>query len=151
MPSLSEETKGRIDHLEPGSVIGIVGGGQLGRMMALSARYHGFRIGVLDPTPDAPAAQVADFQETADYGDLEALKRLAERSDVLTYEFENVDADAMASIQLPGGRLTVLTSWIQPWRSWECPLCSRREPVAMTATARRSCAPRRIFRPCRRG
>lgn len=99
MPSLSEETRGKIDHLEPGSVIGIVGGGQLGRMMALSARYHGFRIGVLDPTPDAPAAQVADFQETADYGDLDALKRLAERSDVLTYEFENVDADALDQVR----------------------------------------------------
>lgn len=56
MSSLSEETKERIGCLDPGSVIGIVGGGHLGRMMALSVRCHGFRIGVLDPTPDVPAA-----------------------------------------------------------------------------------------------
>ena len=61
MPSLSEETNGRIERLMPGATIGIIGGGQLGRMMALSARYMGFRIGVLDPTPDCPTAQVADF------------------------------------------------------------------------------------------
>lgn len=85
--------------LEPGSTIGIVGGGQLGRMMALSARYMGFRVGVLDPTPDAPAAQVADWQITADYDDHAAIRRLAERSDVLTYEFENVDADALDAVR----------------------------------------------------
>lgn len=99
MPSLSEETGGRIDHLEPGAVIGIVGGGQLGRMMALSARYHGFRIGVLDPTPDCPVDQVADFQIVADYDDQDAIRQLAERSDVLTYEFENVDADALDKVR----------------------------------------------------
>ena len=57
MPSLSEETNGRVERLMPGATIGIIGGGQLGRMMALSARYMGFRIGVLDPTPDCPTAQ----------------------------------------------------------------------------------------------
>lgn len=51
--------------LQPGSTIGIVGGGQLGQMMALSAKYMGFRIGVLDPTPDCPAAQVGDWQIVA--------------------------------------------------------------------------------------
>ncbi len=99
MPSLSEETNGRVDHLLPGATIGIVGGGQLGRMMALSARYHGLRVGVLDPTPDCPAAQVADFQVTADYADRAAIRELAERSDVLTYEFENVDADALDMVR----------------------------------------------------
>ena len=72
MPSLSEETNGRIERLMPGATIGIIGGGQLGRMMALSARYMGFRIGVLDPTPDCPTAQVADFQVTAEYDDITA-------------------------------------------------------------------------------
>lgn len=62
MPSLSEETNGRVERLMPGATIGIIGGGQLGRMMALSARYMGFRIGVLDPTPDCPTAQVADLR-----------------------------------------------------------------------------------------
>lgn len=99
MPSLSEETHGRMARLLPGATIGIIGGGQLGRMMALSARYMGFRIGVLDPTPDCPAAQVADFQVTAAYGDKSAIRELARRSDVLTYEFENVDADAIDEVR----------------------------------------------------
>ena len=84
MPSLSEETNGRVERLMPGATIGIIGGGQLGRMMALSARYMGFRIGVLDPTPDCPTAQVADFQVTAEYDDITAIRELAEKSDVLT-------------------------------------------------------------------
>ncbi|MDN5632971.1 5-(carboxyamino)imidazole ribonucleotide synthase [Bifidobacterium mongoliense] len=95
MPSLHEETHGKIDMLMPGACIGIIGGGQLGQMMAISAKYHGFRVGVLDPTPDCPTAQVADFQITAAYDDRDAIRQLAERSDVLTYEFENVDADAI--------------------------------------------------------
>ncbi|MBM6699185.1 5-(carboxyamino)imidazole ribonucleotide synthase [Bifidobacterium pullorum subsp. saeculare] len=99
MPSLSEETQGRKAMLLPGDTIGIVGGGQLGRMMALSARYMGFKVGVLDPTPDCPTAQVADFQVTAEYDDRSAIHELAERSDVLTYEFENVDADAIDAVR----------------------------------------------------
>ena len=99
MPSLSEETKGRVTRLMPGATIGIVGGGQLGRMMALSAKYMGFRVGVLDPTPDCPTAQVGDFQIVAAYDDKAAIRELAERSDVLTYEFENVDADALDEVR----------------------------------------------------
>ena len=99
MPSLSDETGGQITRLLPGATIGIVGGGQLGRMMALAAKYMGFRIGTLDPTPDCPTAQVADFQIVADYDDQEAIRELAERSDVLTYEFENVDADALDAVR----------------------------------------------------
>ena len=99
MPSLSEETNGRVERLMPGATIGIIGGGQLGRMMALSARYMGFRIGVLDPTPDCPTAQVADFQVTAEYDDITAIRELAEKSDVLTYEFENVNADAIDEVR----------------------------------------------------
>ena len=99
MPSLSEETRGRVTRLMPGATIGIVGGGQLGRMMALSAKYMGFRVGVLDPTPDCPTAQVGDFQIVAAYDDKAAIRELAERSDVLTYEFENVDADALDEVR----------------------------------------------------
>ena len=99
MPSLSEETNGRIERLMPGSTIGIIGGGPLGRMMALSARYMGFRVGVLDPTPDCPTAQVADFQIVAEYDDKTAIHDLAVKSDVLTYEFENVDADAIDEVR----------------------------------------------------
>lgn len=85
--------------IKPGSTIGIIGGGQLGRMMALSAKERGYRIAVLDPTPDCPTAQVADWHIEAAYDDLDALKELAERSDVLTYEFENVDADTIEHVQ----------------------------------------------------
>ncbi len=85
--------------LLPGQMIGIIGGGQLGRMMALSAREMGFRIGVLDPTVDCPAAQVADWHLLAEYDDVEALKELASRSQVLTYEFENVDVETLMQVQ----------------------------------------------------
>ncbi|MFC6182319.1 5-(carboxyamino)imidazole ribonucleotide synthase [Lactiplantibacillus daowaiensis] len=83
----------------PPATIGIVGGGQLGQMMALSAKSMGYHVGVLDPTPQAPAAQVADFQVTAPYDDQAALIELAKRSDVLTYEFENVDEAALKAAQ----------------------------------------------------
>jgi len=83
----------------PPATIGIVGGGQLGQMMALSAKAMGYHVGVLDPTPQAPAAQVSDFQIIADYQDQNALMTLAKRSDVLTYEFENVDEAALEAAQ----------------------------------------------------
>lgn len=93
--------------LLPPACIGIVGGGQLGRMMALSAKEMGYKVGVLDPTPDCPTAQVSDFQITAEYDDHDALLELAKKSDVLTYEFENVDVatlkDAQKLAALPQG------------------------------------------------
>ncbi|MDR3190970.1 MAG: 5-(carboxyamino)imidazole ribonucleotide synthase [Lactobacillaceae bacterium] len=79
----------------PPATIGIVGGGQLGRMIALAAKPMGYRVGVLDPTPDCPAGQIADFQITAGYDDEAALLNLARQSDVLTYEFENVDLNTL--------------------------------------------------------
>ncbi|GIO22798.1 5-(carboxyamino)imidazole ribonucleotide synthase [Oceanobacillus sp. J11TS1] len=95
----------------PPQTIGIIGGGQLGRMMAIAARYMGYRIVVLDPAPNCPAAQVADGQITADYADLSAVKQLIEQADVITYEFENVDLDAAELIQnagkLPQGALAL--------------------------------------------
>ncbi|MFD1737926.1 5-(carboxyamino)imidazole ribonucleotide synthase [Bacillus salitolerans] len=81
--------------IHPGSTIGIIGGGQLGRMMALSAREMGYKIAVLDPTPDSPCGQIADIEITAQYHDLKAIKELAMVSDVITYEFENIDHDAL--------------------------------------------------------
>ncbi|MBC1805360.1 5-(carboxyamino)imidazole ribonucleotide synthase [Listeria booriae] len=86
-------------YLLPNSTIGIIGGGQLGRMMALAAKEMGYKVIVLDPTVDAPCGQVADEQIVANYTDLNALKELAEKSDVVTYEFENVDNDALHSIE----------------------------------------------------
>ena len=79
----------------PGQTIGIIGGGQLGRMMALSAKAQGFRIAVLDPTEDCPCGQVADITINGDYDDIEAIQKLAKVSDVITYEFENIDADCL--------------------------------------------------------
>lgn len=79
----------------PGGTIGIIGGGQLGRMMAIAARQLGYRIAVLDPTEDCPCGQIADIEITAGYDDLKAIKRLAEVSDVITYEFENIDYTAL--------------------------------------------------------
>lgn len=79
----------------PGGTIGIIGGGQLGRMMAIAARQLGYRIAVLDPTEDCPCGQIADIEITAGYDELDAIKRLAEVSDVITYEFENIDYTAL--------------------------------------------------------
>lgn len=79
----------------PPATIGIVGGGQLGQMMALIAKSMGYKVGILDPTPHAPAGQVADFQIVAEYADVKALMQLAKKSDVLTYEFENVDEGSL--------------------------------------------------------
>lgn len=76
----------------PGQTIGIIGGGQLGRMMAIAAKAQGFRIAVLDPTEDSPCGQVADYKIVDAYDSLSAIKKLAEISDVITYEFENIDA-----------------------------------------------------------
>ena len=84
--------------LMPGATIGIVGGGQLGRMMTMSAKEMGFRVGVLDPAEDCPTAQVADWHIVADYDDILALEEMAKRSDVITYEFENVSVEALNAV-----------------------------------------------------
>ncbi|WP_084783999.1 5-(carboxyamino)imidazole ribonucleotide synthase [Paenibacillus sp. FJAT-26967] len=76
----------------PGGTIGILGGGQLGRMLTLAGRNMGYRFVTLEPGPDSPCGQVADRQIQASYDDVEAARELAKVSDVITYEFENVDA-----------------------------------------------------------
>lgn len=83
----------------PGQTIGIIGGGQLGRMMAISAKEMGFFVAVLDPTPNSPCGQVADIEITANYNDLESIKQLASVSDVITYEFENIDYEALTWLE----------------------------------------------------
>ncbi|WP_112179823.1 MULTISPECIES: 5-(carboxyamino)imidazole ribonucleotide synthase [Paraliobacillus] len=85
-----------------GSTIGIIGGGQLGRMMATTAKHMGYSIVVLDPTPDCPAAQVADQQLVAAYNDRDAIVQLTDICDVITYEFENVDLEAARYIEERG-------------------------------------------------
>lgn len=83
----------------PGQTIGIIGGGQLGRMMAIAAKEMGYRVAVMEPTKDSPCAQVSDIEIVAPYEDLEAAKRLAEVSDVITYEFENVDHEVLGWLE----------------------------------------------------
>ena len=83
----------------PGQTIGIIGGGQLGRMMAISAKEMGFNVAVVDPTPNSPCGQVADIEIVAAYSDLDAIQRLAEVSDVITYEFENIDVKALQYLE----------------------------------------------------
>ncbi|MFC0559012.1 5-(carboxyamino)imidazole ribonucleotide synthase [Halalkalibacter alkalisediminis] len=77
--------------IKPGQTIGIIGGGQLGRMMAISAKQMGYRIAVLEPTEDSPCGQVSDIVIEAAYDDPVGAEKLAEVSDVITYEFENID------------------------------------------------------------
>ena len=83
----------------PYQTIGIIGGGQLGRMMCLSAKAMGYNVIILDPTPNCPAGQVADAEITAAYNDMEAIKELAAKSDVVTYEFENIDYEALTYLE----------------------------------------------------
>lgn len=85
-----------------GSTIGIIGGGQLGRMMTTAAKHMGYKVIVLDPTPNCPTAQVADEQIIAQYDDLDAIQKLADQSDVVTYEFENVDLKAAQILEDKG-------------------------------------------------
>ncbi len=83
--------------LPPGSTIGVLGGGQLGRMLGLAARALGYRILVLDPDPACPAAAIADRVVVGGYDDAAAALELAEASDVVTYELEHVEADVVAA------------------------------------------------------
>ncbi|HJV45449.1 MAG TPA: 5-(carboxyamino)imidazole ribonucleotide synthase [Bacillota bacterium] len=85
--------------IPPGSTIGILGGGQLGRMLVLSGRNLGYRFITLDPTEDSPCGQVCDKQIVAGYDDLDAARMLAQSSDVVTYEFENVDAKVTSELE----------------------------------------------------
>jgi len=81
--------------LAPGAVIGILGGGQLGRMLAFAAHRLGYRVHGFCPEPDAPLAQVTNRFTCADYGDEAALAQFAEAVDVVTFEFENVPVAAV--------------------------------------------------------
>jgi 5-(carboxyamino)imidazole ribonucleotide synthase len=79
--------------------IGILGGGQLGRMLTLEAKRMGYRVVVLEPLPDSPTGQIADEQIVAAYDDLRAIGELGARSDVITYEFENIPLISVESLE----------------------------------------------------
>jgi 5-(carboxyamino)imidazole ribonucleotide synthase len=85
--------------LAPGSTIGIVGGGQLGRMSALAAARLGYRCHVLTDDPNSPAAQVASSITLGDYNDMAALEAFSESCDVIAFEFENIDAAGLELLQ----------------------------------------------------
>ena len=74
------------------AMIGLLGGGQLGRMMIQAAHQLGLRVAVLDPDPNGPASQIADHVIVAAYDDFNALAQLGQWADVFTTEFENVPA-----------------------------------------------------------
>jgi 5-(carboxyamino)imidazole ribonucleotide synthase len=78
----------------PGSTIGVLGSGQLGRMFAIAARRMGYRVHTFSPDDDTPTGQVADWQTQASYDDLDAVRAFARKVDVVTFEFENVPAAA---------------------------------------------------------
>ena len=82
----------------PGATLGILGGGQLGRMFTIAARTMGYKVMVLDPDPKSPAGQMADVHLQADYTDHGALKKMAEACDAVTTEFENVPADSLIEL-----------------------------------------------------
>lgn len=78
--------------LAPGSVIGVLGSGQLGRMFAIAARRMGYRVHTLSPDEDTPTGQVSDVEVRASYDDLGAVREFASRASVVTFEFENIPA-----------------------------------------------------------
>ena len=81
----------------PGATIGVLGSGQLGRMLAIAARRMGYRVHTLSPGEDTPTGQVADLEITADFEDLDAIRAFAKGVDVVTFEFENVSTEAAAA------------------------------------------------------
>jgi len=80
--------------INPGATIGVLGGGQLGRMFAMAARRLGYRVHTLAPEHDTPTGQIADVEIVAPYDDLDKIREFARGVDVVTFEFENVSAAA---------------------------------------------------------
>ena len=85
--------------LQPGSTIGLLGGGQLAQMLVLAGHAMGFRFMVLEPNPECPAALAGSEQITASYTDPEALAKFADSCQLVTYEIENVDAEAVSCLE----------------------------------------------------
>lgn len=85
--------------LQPGATLGVLGGGQLGRMFSQSASKMGYKVCVLDPAEDSPAAEVSAYHVAAAFDDETGLSSLAEVCDAITTEFENVPADSLRFLQ----------------------------------------------------
>ena len=82
----------------PGGVVGILGGGQLGRMLAIAARRMGYSVHAYEPQPDCPAGQICDLEVNAPYTDADALKKFATGVDVVSFEFENIPRSAIETV-----------------------------------------------------
>jgi 5-(carboxyamino)imidazole ribonucleotide synthase len=98
----------------PGSTIGVLGGGQLGRMFAMAARRLGYRVHTLAPDDDTPTGQIADVEVVASYDDVGAIRAFAQNVDVVTFEFENVSAEGVqaaeqVAIVRPNGRALAIS------------------------------------------
>ena len=96
--------------IPPGSTVGVLGSGQLGRMFAIAARRMGYRVHTLSPDTDTPTGQVADLEINAPYDDLDAVRDFARNVSVITFEFENVPSATVAAAAefapvRPGGRV----------------------------------------------
>jgi 5-(carboxyamino)imidazole ribonucleotide synthase len=94
--------------INPGCTIGVLGGGQLGRMFAMAARRLGYRVHTLAPDHDTPTGQIADVEVVSSYDDVDRVREFARAVDVVTFEFENVPAAAAAAaaevaLVRPGG------------------------------------------------
>jgi len=94
MSGAEREPPSRREPILPGATLGVLGGGQLGRMFAMAARQLGYRVHVLVPEADSPTGQVADRAVTAAYSDLDAVAEFAQGVDAVTFEFENIDVAA---------------------------------------------------------
>ena len=82
--------------------IGIIGGGQLGKMMILEAKKMGFYVSILDPTKECPADSIADEHLVTDFDDQQAIRELAEKTDLLTYEFEHIGVEILKKLEAEG-------------------------------------------------
>lgn len=91
-PSVAEEG---FRPVLPGSTVGLIGGGQLGRMFAIAARRMGYRVHTLEPAPDSPAGQISDREVAAAYDDLAKLEEFARGVDAITFEFENIPSSSL--------------------------------------------------------
>lgn len=92
----------RLDPLLPGSYLGVLGGGQLGRMFTQAAQAMGFKVCVVDPDPHSPTGAIAEKHIQADYTDQKALQELATICSAVTTEFENVPAQALDTLNALG-------------------------------------------------
>ena len=113
MSSVPQQSKKELKSIvEPGGLIAILGGGQLGRMTAMAARTMGYRVRVMDPEPACPASFVVDETIVGRWDDADAARRLATGADVVTLEIEQIGVDALAAVD----RIAPLRPGVEPVR-----------------------------------